>query len=121
MVLDLSVTNGIVSSKIYDKRDDINFEIGNFPYLDGNSLRPPPPPFVFIFRSLFVLRECALMLVVSTTAAKLLKQGYRYHKIRKAFSTFYRIHLELIVNNIGLKKLLQQGPVQRWFGAGISW
>ena len=36
-------------------------------------------------------------------AAKLLKQGYRYHKIRKAFSTFYRIHLELIVNNIGLK------------------
>ena len=62
-----------------------------------------PLPFVFIVRSLFVLRECALMLVVSTTAAKLLKQGYRYHKIRKAFSTFYRIHLELIVNNIGLK------------------
>ena len=25
--LDLSITNGIVSSKIYDKRDDFNYEI----------------------------------------------------------------------------------------------
>ena len=36
--------------------------------------------------------------------AKLLKQGYRYHKIRKAFSKFYHRHSELIVKyNIGLK------------------
>ena len=42
--------------------------------------------------------------------AKLLKQGYRYHKIRKAFSKFYHRHPELIVKyNIGLKTLLQQG------------
>ena len=33
--LNLSITNGIVSSKIYDKRDDFNFEIVNFPFLDG--------------------------------------------------------------------------------------
>ena len=42
--------------------------------------------------------------------AKLLRQGYRYHKIRKAFSKFYYRHSELIVKyNIGLKTLLQQG------------
>ena len=42
--------------------------------------------------------------------AKLSKQGYRYHKIRKAFSKFYHRHPELIVKyNIGLKTLLQQG------------
>ena len=42
--------------------------------------------------------------------AKLLKQGYRYHKIRKAFSKFYYRHSELIVKyNTGLKTLLQQG------------
>ena len=42
--------------------------------------------------------------------AKLLKQGYRYHKIRKAFSKFYHRHSELIVKyNNGLKTLLQQG------------
>ena len=34
--MDLSITNGIVSSKIYDKRDDFNFEIVNFPFLDGD-------------------------------------------------------------------------------------
>ena len=41
---------------------------------------------------------------------KLLKQGYRYHKTRKAFSKFYHRHSKLIVKyNIGLKTLLQQG------------
>ena len=43
-------------------------------------------------------------------SAKLLKQGYRCHKIRKAFSNSYHRHSELIVKyNIGLKTLLQQG------------
>ena len=42
--------------------------------------------------------------------AKLLKQGYRYHKIRKAFSKFYHRYFDLIVKyDIGLKTLLQQG------------
>ena len=31
----LSILNGFVSSKIYDKRDDIDFVIENFPFLDG--------------------------------------------------------------------------------------
>ena len=34
--LNLSITICIVSSKIYDKRDDFNFEIVNFPFLDGD-------------------------------------------------------------------------------------
>ena len=34
--LNLSITKGIVSSKIYDKWDDFNFEIVNFPFLDGD-------------------------------------------------------------------------------------
>ena len=32
----LSISNVIVSTKIYDKRDDFNFEIVNFPFLDDN-------------------------------------------------------------------------------------
>ena len=39
--LNLSITNGIVSSKIYDKRDGFNFEIANFPFLDGDDPRSP--------------------------------------------------------------------------------
>ena len=34
--LHLSITNDIVSTKIYDKRDDFDFEIVNFPFLDGD-------------------------------------------------------------------------------------
>ena len=33
--LHLSISNDIVSTKIYDKRDDFDFEIVNFPFLDG--------------------------------------------------------------------------------------
>ena len=61
--LNLSITNDIVSSKIYDIRDDFNFEIVNFPFLDGDV----PRSMVYIFLSLFVLLECALMLMTSTT------------------------------------------------------
>ena len=39
--LHLSIINGIVSSKIYDKRDYFNFNIVNFPFLDGDVARSP--------------------------------------------------------------------------------
>ena len=34
-------TNNIVSSKVYDKRDDFYFEIENFPFLDEDVPRSP--------------------------------------------------------------------------------
>ena len=37
--LHLSISNGFVSSKIYDKRDDFDFDIVNFPFLDGDGPR----------------------------------------------------------------------------------
>ena len=41
--------------------------------------------------------------------AKLLRRGSRYHKLRKAFSKFYRRHYELIGKyDVSLKLLLQQ-------------
>ena len=50
-----------------------------------------------------------LMTLILVINAKLLKQGYRYHKLRKAFSKFYRRHYELISEfNVGLKSLLHQ-------------
>ena len=42
--------------------------------------------------------------------AKLLQQGYRYHKLRNTFSKFNRRHYELISKyNVGLKTLLGEG------------
>ena len=41
---------------------------------------------------------------------KLLSQGYRYHKLHKTFSKFYRRHSGLVNKyNVSLRKLLQQG------------
>ena len=62
--LDLSITNGIVSTKIYDKRDDFNFEIVNFPFLDGDV---PFSPFYDVYISQLIrLQEYVLMLMTST-------------------------------------------------------
>ena len=42
--------------------------------------------------------------------AKLLRQGYRYLKLREAFSKFYRRHSALVGKySVSLKTLLQQG------------
>ena len=105
--------NGIVSSKIYDKRDDFNFEIVNFPFLDGDVPRSPSYG-VYISQLIRFARVCSNVDDFNTRnlflTAKLLKQGYRYHKNRKGFSKFYHRHSELIVKySIVLKTLLQQG------------
>ena len=63
MDLNLSVINGIVSSKIYDKRDDFNFEIVNFPFLDGDVPRSPSYG-VYISQR---IRFARVMLMTSTT------------------------------------------------------
>ena len=34
--LHLSISDGFVQTKIYDKRDDFDFDIVNFPFLDGD-------------------------------------------------------------------------------------
>ena len=49
---------------------------------------------------------------------KLLKQGYRYHKLRKTFSKFYRRSYDLISKfQTGLKSLLRQGlSVPKFYG-----
>ena len=113
MDLKLSITNGTVSSKMYDKWDNFNFEIVNFPFLDGDAPRSPSYG-EYISQLIRFARVCSNVDDLNNKnlflTAKLLKQGYRYHKIRKAFSKFYHGHSELIVKySIGLKTLLQQG------------
>ena len=63
--LHLSTSNDIVSTKIYDKRDDFDFEIVNFPFLNGDvplSLHPVES----ISLNSFVLLEHLAMLLTST-------------------------------------------------------
>ena len=98
--LNLSITNRIVSSKIYDKRDDFNFEIVNFPFLDVDFPRSPSYG-VYISQLVRFARVCSNVDDFNNgnlfITAKLLNQGYRYHTIRKTFSKFYHRHSVFIV------------------------
>ena len=64
--LHLSISNDIVSTKLYDKRDDIDFEVVNFPFLDGDVPRSTSYG-VYISQS-FVLLEHLATLLTSTLA-----------------------------------------------------
>ena len=111
--LNLSIHNDIVSTKIYDKRDDFNFDIVNFPFLDGEV--PQRPSYcVYISQLIRIARASSHITDFNNRNkflnAKLLRQGYWYHKLRKAFSKFYHRHFELIETyHVSLKKLMQQG------------
>ena len=39
--LHLSISNGFISSKIYGKRDDFDFDTVHFPFLNGDVPRRP--------------------------------------------------------------------------------
>ena len=111
--LHLSMSDGFVKTKIYDKRDDFDFDIVHFPFLDGDTPRSTS-------YSVFISQLIRFALVSShvddfntrnkVLTAKLFRQGYRYHKIRKAFSKFCRWHFDIVSKfNVGLKTLLLEG------------
>ena len=109
----MSILYGFISCKIYDKREDFDFEIDNSPYLDGDApLRTPYG--VYISQLIRFARISSHVTDLNTRnkilTGKLLNQGYRYHKLCKAFSKFYRRHFDLVSKfNVGIKSLLQQG------------
>ena len=82
------------------------FDILNFPFLNGDIPRATSYG-VYISQ---LIRFARVSSHVADLTAKLLKQGYRYHKFRKTFSKFYRRHYDLVSKfNTGLKSLLKQG------------
>ena len=108
-----SISDCFLSTKIYDKRNDFDFDKVNFPFLDGDVLCRPSYG-VYISQLIRFAGVCSLVKGFNAhnecLTAKLLKQGYRYRKLRKSFSNFYRRHNELVSKfNFGLKSLLHQG------------
>ena len=83
--LDLSITNGIVLTKTYDKLDDFIFKIVNFLFLDGDVPRSPSYG-EYISQLIRLASVCSNVHDFNNRnkrlTSKLLKQGYRYHKLR---------------------------------------
>ena len=111
--LDLSICNGVISTKIYDKRDDFNFQIVNYPHLDGDVPRSTSYG-VYISQLSRFARACSAVedfnLRNRVITEKLLNQGYRFHKLRKSFSKFFHRNRELVNKyKCSLKSLMNQG------------
>ena len=103
----------LAKTKIYDKRDDFDFDIVNFSFLDGDVPRSASNG-VYISQLVRFHRVSSHVDDFNSRnkvlTAKFLRQGYRYHKLRKAFSKFYRRHFDIVSKyNVGLKRLLLEG------------
>ena len=114
-IFDLTVclSNGTVSTKFNDKRDDFDFDIFNYSFLDGDV--PRRPSYGVYISQLIRFASASSQLSDfndrnKALTAKLLRQGYRYYKFLKAFPKFYRRHSALVEKySVSLKTLLQQG------------
>ena len=89
--LHFSISNDIVSTKIYIKRDDFDFEIVNFPFLDSDVLRSTSYGF-YISQLIRFTRASSHVADFNThnklLTQKLLKQGFQYHQLCITFSKF---------------------------------
>ena len=87
--------------KTYDKRDDLNFNIVNYPFLCGNI--PQSPSYgVYVSQLIRYARACTLyddfVSRSSRLTSKLLGHGYKRLKLIDAFKKFYGRHNILVDN-----------------------
>ena len=97
--LQLEITENKMNIKVYDKRDDFNFKIINYPSLDGDV--PASPSYgVFISQLIRFARICTEVNEFCSRSRlmseKLLKQGFKYQRLRKTFCKFFNYHNHIV-------------------------
>ena len=71
----LSISDGFVKTKNFDKRDDVDFDIVNFPFLDGDV--PGSISYgVYISQNLFGLLEYPVMLMTLLLVIRVWQQNF---------------------------------------------
>ena len=95
----LYIDNGRLKSKLYDKRDDFDFPIVNFPFLSSNI--PTSPAYgVYISQLIRYSRACDLysdfLNRAKLLSQKLLSQGYVQPLLISSLQKFYGRHHDLI-------------------------
>ena len=112
--------DGQLHTSIYDKRDDFNFHITNFPFLSGNI--PSSPAYgVFISQLIRYSRACSsyecFILRARRLSSKLLKQGYLAERLKSSFRKFYGRYGDLIQQyEVSLSRMLNDILIldQQW-------
>lgn len=108
-----NVVNGSIKTKIYDKRDDFNVDIVNYPHLDGDVPRATSYG-VYISQLIRYARASSDVEDFNdrnkVIISKLLRQGNRFHKLRRTFSKFYYRKGDLVEKyNSNMKILMKAG------------
>ena len=92
-------SGGKLSTRLYDKRDDFDFHIVNFPFLSSNT--PSGPSYdVYILQLIRYARCCShyedFRYRHRCMVERLLSQGYRALSLEKSFKKFYGRYQDLI-------------------------
>ena len=103
-------SDGQLRTSLYDKRDDFNFHITNFPFLSSNI--PSSPAYsVFISQLIRYARAClsyeCFILRVARLSSKLLRQGYVMERLKSSLRKFYGRYGDLIKHyEVSLSQML---------------
>ncbi|KAK3092077.1 hypothetical protein FSP39_024992 [Pinctada imbricata] len=94
-------TDGHMNTSLYDKRDDFNFSITNFPFLSSNI--PSSPAYgVFISQLIRYARASTkytdFVLRARRLSDKLLSQGYVCDRLTSSLRKFYGRYGELVIH-----------------------
>ena len=105
--LNISLKDHIISTSIFDKRDNFDFPIVNFPTLTGNI--PCKSAYgVFIGELVRYARACTFMedftVRMLVLVKKLKKQSFRVKSLKKAWFKFCESHI-LLIQKFGSKFL----------------
>ena len=98
-LLSLKVIGSDVHTSVYDKRDDFGFPIVNFPWLSGDV---PRLPSYGVYNSQLIRFAWCYTIVSDFNSknlqitSKLLKHGYRYHKLSKTYGKLFRSYSDLL-------------------------
>ena len=103
-------SDGQLSTSLYDKRDDFNFHITNFPFLSSNI--PSSPAYgVFISQLIRYARACSFsesfILRAARLSSKLLGQGYVMERLKSSLRKFYSRYGDIIKHyEVSLSQML---------------
>ena len=103
-------SDGQLRTSLYDKRDDFNFHITNFPFLSSNI--PSSPAYgVFISQLIRYARACSsyecFILRAPRLSSKLRRQGYVMERLKSSLRKFYGRYGDLIKHyEVSLSQML---------------
>ena len=118
--LHLSISDGFVQTKIYDKRVEFDFDIVNFPFLDGDVPRSTSYG-VYISQLIRFARVSSHVDDFNTrnkvSTANFSDKDIDIIKFVRRFQNFYRRHVDIVSKyNVGLKRLLEGLSKPEFYG-----